>query len=88
MQFSKTANFQLSKKKCRLKKYSAFIDARSLLDDGIKFNSHFQTLLYIVFIRFWSFKIQNKKGYQIYQKNYKRQYSEDKIWKAKRIFYD
>jgi IS5 family transposase len=41
MQFSKTANFQLSKKRSKLKEYSAFINARNLLDGGIKCDYYF-----------------------------------------------
>jgi hypothetical protein len=40
-QFFKTAYFQLSKKHHKLKEYSAFINAKNLLNDNIKCNSYF-----------------------------------------------
>jgi hypothetical protein len=41
MQCSKAAYSHLTKKHSKLKEYSAFINARNLLDDSIKGNSYF-----------------------------------------------
>jgi hypothetical protein len=45
MQFSKTAYSQLAKKHHKLKEYSEFINARNLIDDSIKSNSYFLTII-------------------------------------------
>ncbi len=80
MQFSKTAYFHLNKKLYKLKKYSAFTNARNLLYDIIKHNYYFYKHLI--------FNNQNKIEYQLYQQDYQTQYSENKIQKINKIFYD
>ncbi len=55
MQFSKTANFKLSKKRYKLKEYSEFINARNLLDDSIKGNSYFLSIILHCFYKILNF---------------------------------